>query len=71
MGNHKGLPLHRILQCDNMNENKSSISQANSYLEIGEFWDNHDVTDYWEQTKPVDFEVDIQSEGRYCAIRHW
>jgi len=51
-----------------MNENKSSISQANSYLEIGEFWDNHDVTDYWEQTKPVDFEVDIQAEGRYCAI---
>ncbi len=51
-----------------MNENKSSISQAISYLEIGEFWDNHDVTDYWEQTKPVNFEVDIQSNGRYCAI---
>jgi len=51
-----------------MNENKSAISQANSYLEIGEFWDNHDVTDYWEQTKPVNFEVEIQSEGRYCAI---
>jgi hypothetical protein len=51
-----------------MNENNSAISQANSYLEIGEFWDKHDVTDYWEQTKPVNFEVDIQSESRYCAI---
>ncbi len=51
-----------------MSANKSSISQANSYQEIGEFWDTHDVTDYWEETEPVDFEVDIQSEVRYCAL---
>ena len=51
-----------------MKENKSSISQANTYLEIGDFWDKHDVTDYWEQTKSVDFDVNIQSESRYCAI---
>jgi hypothetical protein len=51
-----------------MSANKSSISQAQSYQEIGEFWDNHDVTDYWEDTEPVEFEVDIQSEVRYCAL---
>jgi len=51
-----------------MSENKSSISQAQSYQEIGEFWDTHDVTDYWDQTEPVEFEVDIQSEVRYCAL---
>jgi hypothetical protein len=51
-----------------MAENKSSISQAQSYQEIGEFWDTHDVTDYWEHTKPVEFEIDIQSEARYCAL---
>jgi len=51
-----------------MSENKSSISQAQSYQEIGEFWDTHDVTDYWEETEPVEFEIDLQSEIRYCAL---
>jgi hypothetical protein len=51
-----------------MSANKSSISQAQSYQEMGEFWDSHDVTDYWEETEPVEFEVDIQSEVRYCAL---
>jgi hypothetical protein len=51
-----------------MSANKSSISQAQSYQEIGGFWDAHDVTDYWEDTEPVEFEVDIQSEVRYCAL---
>ncbi len=51
-----------------MTENKSSISQAASYTEMGEFWDSHDMTDYWEQTKPVTFKVDIQSKARYCAL---
>jgi hypothetical protein len=51
-----------------MSANKSSISQAASYQEIGEFWDTHDVTDYWDETEPVDFTVDIQFETRYCAL---
>ena len=51
-----------------MSENKRSISKAQSYQEIGDFWDTHDVTDYWDQTEPVEFEVDIQSEVRYCAL---
>lgn len=51
-----------------MSENKSSISQAQSYQEMGEFWDTHEVTDYWGQTEAVEFEVDIQSEVRYCAL---
>jgi hypothetical protein len=51
-----------------MSENKSSISQAQSYQEMGEFWDTHEVTDYWDQTEAVEFEVDIQSEVRYCAL---
>lgn len=47
-----------------LDESKSSISQAQSYRAIGEFWDTHDVIDYWEATKPVEFEIDIQSETR-------
>ncbi|MCP4599295.1 MAG: hypothetical protein GY847_01950 [Proteobacteria bacterium] len=51
-----------------MDENKSSISQAQSYKEIGEFWDTHDLADHWDQTEPVEFEVDIQSEVRYYPL---
>jgi hypothetical protein len=29
-----------------MAENKSSISQADSYEAIGEFWDTHDFTEF-------------------------
>ncbi len=51
-----------------MARGRSSISKARSYKEIGEFWDTHDLGDYWDQTKPVEFEVDIQSEAIYYAI---
>jgi len=45
-----------------MDENKSSIPKAESYREIGDFWDVHDVTDYWKQTQAVAFEVDLESD---------
>lgn len=51
-----------------MTRSRSSISKGRSYKEIGEFWDTHDLSDYWDQTKPVKFEVDIQSEAVYYAI---
>jgi hypothetical protein len=41
-----------------MAENKSSISQANSYEAIGEFWDTHDFTDFDDPQRPdVQFEI--------------
>ena len=51
-----------------MAKSKSSISKARSYQEIGEFWDTHDLSEYWDQTKPVEFEVEIQSEAIYYPI---
>jgi hypothetical protein len=47
---------------------KSSISKARSYQQIGEFWDNHDLSEYWDRTRPVKFEVDIQSEITYYPL---
>ncbi len=54
----------------NMSKSKNitSISKARSYEEIAEYWDTHDLTDSWDQTKPVEFEVDIQSEKRYYPL---
>jgi CopG antitoxin of type II toxin-antitoxin system len=51
-----------------MGKSKSSISKARSYQEIGDFWDTHDLSEYWNQTKAVEFEVDIQSEAIYYPI---
>lgn len=51
-----------------MSDASSSISHSRSYQEIGEFWDTHDLADYWEQTEPAEFEVDIQSYATYYAV---
>ncbi len=48
-----------------MSETRSSISRARCYREIGEFWDTHDLAEYWDQTQLVDFEVEIEDETTY------
>lgn len=30
--------------------------------EIGEFWDTHDLADYWDETEEVEFQIDLRSE---------
>jgi len=37
---------------------KTSISGASSCREIGEFWDEHDLFEYWDQTRDVQMEID-------------
>ncbi len=49
-------------------EDKSSISGARSYREMGEYWDTHDAGEIWEQTKPAEFEVDLQQEKVYYPV---
>ncbi|HWR20367.1 MAG TPA: CopG family antitoxin [Verrucomicrobiae bacterium] len=51
-----------------MKKSKSSISQARSYTDIGEFWDKHDLSDVWGKTRGVGFDVDIKSEVTYYPI---
>ena len=51
-----------------MRKHKSSVSQATSYKEIGEFWDTYDLADFWDKTKEVSFEADIESEVIYYAV---
>jgi hypothetical protein len=52
----------------NMSKSKTSISKAQSYKEIGEYWDKHDIAENWEETKPAEFEIDIKSEVTYYAV---
>ncbi len=51
-----------------MRRDKSSISKAKSYKEIGEFWDTHDLSDFWDRTKRVKCEVGIESEITYYSL---
>jgi hypothetical protein len=51
-----------------MAENKSSISHASSYAEMGEYWDTHDLADHWEQTREVNFDVRLESAVMYFAV---
>ena len=51
-----------------MSRGKTSISKKSSYREIGEFWEAHDLSEFWKQTKPAEFEVDIQTQRMYYPI---
>jgi hypothetical protein len=51
-----------------MRKNKSSISKAGSYREIGEYWDTHDLSEVWDKTRKVKFDVTIESEVTYYAL---
>ncbi len=51
-----------------MRKGKSSISKARSYVEMREFWDEHDLSDFWAKTKPVRADVELESEESLYAI---
>lgn len=51
-----------------MKKDKSSTSKSNSYENLGQFWDSHDLTDFDKQTHKVNFDIDIKSEKIYCAL---
>ena len=51
-----------------MKKNKSSLSKARSYAEIGEYWDQHDLSDVWGKTRKVKFEVVAEPEATYYPV---
>lgn len=51
-----------------MPENKTPISNASSYAEMGDYWDSHDLSDHWDETHEVDFEVNLNSSVIYFAV---
>ena len=48
-------------------QSKSSVSNADTYQEIGSFWDEHDATEFGEQTN-AEFDVNIKSQRRYFPV---
>jgi len=49
--------------------NRSSISNAERYQDIGDYWDQHDATESGEQ-EPAEFDVNLVSQRHYFAIDH-
>lgn len=39
-----------------------------SVAEAAEFWDSHDLTDYWDQTREVKVEVDLRRRVFLAAL---
>ena len=50
-----------------MSLQKKQIPPFNSYEEMAEFWDTHSLADYWDQTKPTDFETVPEARRRYLV----
>ncbi len=51
-----------------MKDVKSSISQGQSYQEIGKYWDNHDLGEVWEQTETADFGLSGHAKTTYYPV---
>jgi GTP cyclohydrolase FolE2 len=51
-----------------MKKNRSSISKASSYKDIGVYWDTHDLSEVWDKTKKVKFDVQVETETIYYAV---
>jgi hypothetical protein len=37
-------------------------------MEASNFWDTHDITDYWDNTKEMNFKVSLNKEPKYIAL---
>ncbi len=51
-----------------MSANRSSVSNAKSYQEIGNFWDSHDAGDFWGQSTEANFDVDLKGSKWFFAL---
>lgn len=49
---------------ENKNTQTTSISQAQTVEEIGEFWDAHSLDNYWDETREAEFEVRAKQRKR-------
>lgn len=47
---------------------RGSLSKARSYAEIREFWDEHDLSDYWSKTRKVKFDLILEPEATYYPV---
>ena len=37
-------------------------------MEASDFWDTHDIADYWDEIKEVKFKVSLKKEPKYIVL---
>jgi hypothetical protein len=47
---------------------KSLISKASTYVEMGAYWDTHDVTEIWAETRDAQFDFIAEPQITYFAV---
>lgn len=47
---------------------RTDLSKAATYAEMGDFWDRHDLSDFWDKTRSVRADVRLESEESFYAI---
>ncbi len=47
---------------------RSSVSKASTYTSMGDFWDSHDLSDFWDKTRPAKATAELESEESYYGI---
>jgi hypothetical protein len=51
-----------------MNDAKSSISQAETYQEIGEYWDSHELIEIENENQSADFVISGHKNTKYYPV---
>ena len=46
----------------------TGISKARTLEELAEFWDSHSISDYWDPTHEVEFEVRAKRRRRMTLV---
>jgi len=47
---------------------KSRISRAKTYAAMGDFWDEHDLSNFWDKTRSARAGVHLESEESFYGI---
>ena len=54
-----------------MQNTKTSLSEASSIEELGDFWDTHDLGDFESETSPIPMQVElVESETLFHVERN-
>lgn len=44
--------------------------EFSTLIEASDFWDAHDVSEYWDKTKEAKFQVTLKKEPKYIALEN-
>ncbi len=45
-------------------------AEFETLIEASDFWDAHDVSEYWDKTKEARFKVSLKKEPKYIALEN-